>query len=258
MPKHTSSVLESEKSDRLLLARLEDLDNYAQRYCYAQSTHFLNERQQNLLASRANSLKLNFMLYGGYEEAERKVLTVFPSGFDAEPAYCDVCAVTAEYPRQNELSHRDFLGTLTAGGIKRECIGDILTQEGRCVFFVTSDLVEYCTSQICRIGGVSVTITEGYNGTLPVAHEFDSISATVASPRLDCVVKALINCSRESAAELITHGLVTLCGVEQLSVSATVGEGDKISIRRHGKFIIDAIGQRTRKGRICLNGRKYR
>lgn len=39
--------------------------------------------------------------------------------------------ITAEFPRQYSLTHRDFLGALMNLGLRREAIGDILVEEGR-------------------------------------------------------------------------------------------------------------------------------
>lgn len=77
-----------------------------------------------------------------------------------------------------------------------------------------------------------------------------------ASPRLDAVVKALIGTSREEAARLIAAGLVSLNHLPSLSASAPVREGDCLSVRGKGRYMVDALGPPTRKGRLALSARK--
>lgn len=68
-------------------------------------------------------------------------------------------------------------------------------------------------------------MTAGYTGALPAGRAYAPIRDTVASPRLDAVVKALIGTSREEAARLIAAGLVSLNHLPSLSASAPVREG---------------------------------
>ena len=43
----------------------------------------------------------------------------------------------------------------------------------------------------------------------------------------------------------------------KLPPSCRVEEGSKLSVRGKGKFIIDRLGPLTKKGRLCVSGRKY-
>lgn len=72
-------------------------------------------------------------LYGGREEAERKILRF---GSEAELGYeqpFPICCIrirplSAKFA--DKLSHRDYLGALMNLGIERSTIGDILPGEG--------------------------------------------------------------------------------------------------------------------------------
>ena len=79
----------------------------------------------------------------------------------------------------------------------------------------------------------------------------------IASARLDCAVAAALGTSREKASAIIRSGLVMLNHEETDSVSLAVGDGDIISIRGKGRFILDSVGPPTKKGRLKLAGRKY-
>ena len=67
----------------------------------------------------------------------------------------------------------------------------------------------------------------------------------------------LAGTGRERAAQMISGGFVSINHRETLSTAARVHDGDVISIRRCGRFIIDALGPKTKKGRLSIRCRKY-
>ena len=95
-----------------------------------------------------------------------------------------------------------------------------------------------------------------YDGPLPQAHTFIPIEDTIASPRLDAVVKALLRCSREDAAQHIIAGYVSVDHIMTQHVSMRVNAPCVVSIHGAGRFIIDQIGPPTKKGRLRLTARK--
>ena len=106
----------------------------------------------------------------------------------------------------------------------------------------------------CNLVGVTVQVD--YQGELPVMRTYQEISETIASPRLDAVVKALLRISREEAARQIRAGSVSLDHRPIEDVAATVPAPSTVSIRGCGRFIIDRIGPPTKKGRLLLQARK--
>ena len=92
---------------------------------------------------------------------------------------------------------------------------------------------------------------------LPAAHSFQPVGGVIASERLDCLVALLAGSGREKAAQMISGGYVSVNHRETDSVSAKVNEGDVISIRRYGRFIVDSLGPYTKKGRLSIKCRKY-
>ena len=108
-----------------------------------------------------------------------------------------------------------------------------------------------------KIGREGVTLEVGYQGEFPVAHHFLPLHNTVASPRLDAIVKALVGCSREQAAQLIVGGSVEVNHQPVESVSSGVIAPTVISVRGHGRFAVDEIGPPTKKGRLNITARQY-
>ena len=78
-----------------------------------------------------------------------------------------------------------------------------------------------------------------------------------ASLRLDAVVAATLNISRGNTEKLISSGYVKLNHREVLDRSKQVGEGDLLSIRNYGRFILKDIGNNTRKGRLHITVEKF-
>lgn len=155
------------------------------------------------------------------------------------------------------LSHRDWLGSLMALGIKRETLGDICCFEGEAYVFAEPRAAAYIESSLCRAGRAKVSAEIC---TLPkdfkIELNFENISTTIASPRIDGVVRALCNVSRDDAAALVSSGLVELNYFTETEVDAKVCRGDIISIRGRGKFFVDSTEDQTKKGRFRLLARK--
>ena len=87
--------------------------------------------------------------------------------------------------------------------------------------------------------------------------EFEELTDTLASNRLDNVVSALMNTSRSKATEVINRGFVS---VNHLAVTKTdfeIEEGDILSLRGGGRFIADSLSDKSRKGRIIFKYRKF-
>ena len=56
---------------------------------------------------------------------------------------------------------------------------------------------------------------------------------------------------------LAVLGFAVLEGIVLLGGRTRVAEGDVLSIRGHGKYIIDRLGPLTQKGRLSVQCRKY-
>jgi RNA-binding protein YlmH len=247
----------SEQND-FLSARILDALRLAESRKRPHFVGFLDEREtvrtKNLL--RRESF-VNAQFWGGFPEAERVVLGAFPEFMTPDISAFPVTALTVEFRKQDRLTHRDFLGALLHAGLERSSLGDILTEEGRAVIFCRREVSGFLCSQVEKIGGVGVKITEGAQEPLPVAHRFADFSAVVASARLDCVTAAAVGTSREKAAAMIRSRLVELNHEEEDSPSADVHEGDILSVRGEGRYVIDRLGPPTKKGRLGIAGRKY-
>lgn len=239
----------------LLRDRLYDTVNICERTNKPKFLGFLSCEQVVFARNILSKLQSSYEFYGGYEDAQRVMLGCFPDW--AENVEFPITAVTAEFRKADVLTHRDVLGSLMALGLKRETVGDILIEEGRAIVFLCSENADYVISQISKIGKVGVTLEKGFVYPLPKAGEMIEQSVTVASERLDCVVSALIGVSRNKALEKIEQSLVTVNSIVTEKATARVTDGDIISVRSKGKFIIVSIQDRTKKDRLILKYKKY-
>ena len=247
----------SEGSNEILRARLEDTMRLCDKRGVPCYLGFLDLREQAEIQRMLSRIAGDFWrLFGGYDQAERRILAICPPYVDTTYAEFPLCSVAFRYRRVCKLTHRDFLGTLLSTGIRRDKIGDILCGEGFSVVFLHEEIADFICEQVQRVGGEGVTSERNYSGPLPLLHQYETIHETVASPRIDVLVKTLLRCSREKAAECIRLGLVSVDHLPLESVSDTISAPCTISIRGSGRYLIDQIGPQTKKGRLQLLARK--
>ncbi len=239
----------------LLTARISDTADIAYKTDNFKFLGFLSLEEAVLANKILEKQNIKFCFYGGYDSAERVMLCCMPSWSDT-PNF-PITAVTFSYREADKLTHRDFLGALMSLGLTREAVGDILVGEGKTVAFLSDEICEYVLTQLNKIGRVGVTLKKGYLEPLPQKGELAEFSVTVVSTRLDCIVAALSNCSRNTATELILSGFVSLNSQTVEKLTKTVCESDAVTIRGKGKFIISSLSDVTRKNRIVLKYKKY-
>ena len=241
----------------LLKARISDTIDISNKTSMYKRIGFLSEEEIEICNNIAAKQKARFCFFGGYTGAKRQLFVALPEWADSAEDFNIVSALTFSFKKEYTLAHRDFLGALMSVGLTRESIGDILTESGRAVVFCLPEVAEYIKQQITKVGNVGVIITDGYTGNLPNARQVIEKSASVASMRLDNVVSAITNCSRNKAQTLIEGGFVKHCSVPETKITATVKSGDSVSVKGFGRFNILGSAGQTKSGRSILKFSKY-
>lgn len=242
---------------KLFKAKIEDLFSACRRKNIVKFSPFLDDSEQYMAKQIADLQGLPCMFFGGYDNATRKMLGVFPDYLEPDGVHFPVSIITAEYKKEYTLSHRDFLGALMGLKIKREVVGDIVIGEGKTILMV-SNTVEKCVMQeLQKVGRVGVKLSLGFDTPIENKTKFEIISGTVASIRLDTVVSLLTRLSRERSVALIKSGTVCVNYKEQCSVSSTINVDDIITIRGYGKFIFCGTDGVTKKERLHITCKKY-
>lgn len=240
--------------DRVLLAKIWDKINTGPQKNIPANTGFLSPRELEMARFLFGNLE-GLHTFGGYDEAERKMLIYLPDYMEqnclAEDA--PLVCLRATFYDGDSPSHRDFLGALMGCGISRESIGDICVGKGSCDFFVTEEIAPYLLQNFTGAGRTKVHLEQIPLGEVSVPEpEVKEIRDTVASLRLDSVIASGFRIGRSAAAQHITAGKVAIDGLPCEKPDRPVEEGCKISVRGLGKIKLKTVNGRTKKGRISV------
>lgn len=241
----------------ILEARLFDAISVCNKRSIPKFVGFLDASGAALAVAVAKKEKAKYMLYGGYTHAERMYFGVFPDWCEPDASYFPFVKLKIINKSARRLEHRDILGALMSAGIERDTVGDILPEERQAFVFISQTVADHVLNEITKIASSGVEIVVDDTLYVPQQNGFIEGTDTVASARIDCIVSALGNCSRNIASEYIVSGLVSLNGLEVQKVTKEVTAGDVLTVRKKGKFIIDSVNDLTKKGRIVLKYRKY-
>lgn len=249
-------------TNELLFSRIDDMLRRAEDGIAAYSP-FLNETEREevraYLKNRSGDLTCRF--FGGYENAERTRLFIYPDYYELEDISDCIKAVLICGSGYNELKHSSYLGALTALGIDRAKMGDIVVFENRAVLFADESIARFllCSpSPLTSVGRDKVKVAEfDVTEDFQSQKEFKDVFDTVASPRLDCIVAALAGLSREKAKALVQSGSVMVNHIPRDAIDLSVSENDTLTIRGFGKFIIVSLADKTKKDRYKLIAKKY-
>lgn len=237
---------------KLLLSRVKDLirnncgeDNFL---------GFFNEHETSVVSTFLDKNYVEYSLYGGYENATRVMLSL---GFS--DSQFPITPLHVKSRGTKSLTHRDYLGSLMGLGIKRECVGDIITlNDKEAVVFVRSDISAYIQSELSKVASSSVNVSLYQGDTSEFTANFEQLRLIVSSMRIDNVVSACANCSRAGSAQLISGEKVFVNYLQANKPSKLLSEGDVISIRGCGKFIIAQQMGITKKDRLVINVLHYK
>ena len=246
--------------DRLLLAKLWDKINSGLRRSIPANTCFLSPRELEMSRYLFGELE-GLIPFGGYEEAERKMLVYLPEYMDESSLYEEdsplVCLRCTFYEGDSP-SHRDFLGALMGAGIGRETVGDICVDKGSCDFFVTAEIAPYILQNFTSAGRTKLQIQ-----AIPLTEaqipepEVKEIRDTLASIRLDSVISSGFRVGRSLAAQYVSAGKAAINGLPCEKPDKAVAEGAVISVRGLGKIKLESVNGQTKKGRISVVIHRY-
>ena len=244
----------------MLLAKLWDKIDGGLRRNVPSSTCFLSPREQELARYLFGDAP-GLTFFGGYDDAERRMLCYLPDYLDESALWAEdspVVCLRATFFRGDTPTHRDFLGALMGAGIGRETVGDIYVATGRCDFLVTRDILPYVLQNLTDAGRTRLHLEQIPLSALEAPEQkTKQIRGTVSSLRLDGVVAEGFALSRSRAAEVIAAGKTELNYTLCTKPDRIVAEGDVISVRGLGKMRLEAVGGNTKKGRISIEICRY-
>lgn len=233
----------------ILKNRLKELSTRSRNRGIYLYSDFLNLYEQTVLYEE---VKNDVTLLGGFPDAERKIACFGNEnefGYEPIPPITILCIEPLSQKFSDDLTHRDFLGSLIGLGIKRETLGDIIITENKGYVFCLENIAKYITDNLFKVKHTNVSCSvcdELPENALPKPKEEVVI---VSSLRLDVGISAIYNISRSKSSALVDGEKVFINGRLINSSSKNIELGDTVSVRGFGRFrYVNILGD-TRKGR---------
>lgn len=218
-------------------------------------TPFLDPRQQFIVQSIVGQYEdLALYFFGGYEAAERKKIYLAPAYFEPKEEDYQIELVEIDYPKKFvTLSHGQILGTLTGAGIKRDTIGDIITDGERWQFFVDEPIFPYLKTQMDQIGKAAVQLNQvSFDQYVETEKKWETQTEIVSSLRLDAVIAGVFHLSRGKVKDLISSGRVKINWKQTERPDTELMIHDVLSIRGFGRMEVREVQGRTKKAKYVL------
>ena len=234
--------------------RFQELADRSRERGYAVYSDFLGLAEISELSTIRFSVPST--LWGGYENAERCVVCFGDREYFNDNSDYPVNCILIKPVNQkfaDNLTHRDFLGSLMGLGIRREMLGDIIISENCGYLFCLDTITDYIIQNLTQVRHTTVeccVTREIPEDALPQPENNEII---VSSERLDVIVSAIYKMSRSQVLPLFHTEKVFVNGVVKFSPSTIVNNGDKISVRGFGRFIYKGVLRHTKKDRLVIS-----
>lgn len=251
--------------DKLLVSKLLDKITERDTRNNIVATDFLNMHEKAILRE---VLKMenaqNYLFTGGFPEAEREVLILFPDKLEEEYVKTQIgnfiTIIRITLPKYNEqYTHREYLGGIMKLGIKREKIGDIIVSKNGADVIVSVDIADFLRQELANLTRFSKSIIEqkAITELNQAEMQVEEIAIIVPSYRVDAVVSEVLRISRSKTSDIIDEERVFLNGTICKKGSKAVKMGDKITVRGKGRFEIGEELGSTKKDNVRIKILKY-
>ncbi len=199
-----------------------------------------------------------------FSDDERRMVGFFPddlalymSDDDIQTTF-PVLVLKIEPAFEGQLEHRALMGTVLGLGLDRRLFGDMIIVDNIGYILCHERSGKVVLDELISLGRTQVSVSIlNLKEARHIKPNTELIKTTVASLRLDGVIKALGGISRTDAAGAISRGHVKVNQVVVLKNHLRLAEGDIISIKGKGKYRIRTIGHRTKKDRIVIHIDRY-
>lgn len=255
-----------EKDDKILLAQVLDKIEMVEKKNKIEYTDFLDLSQIELVQKFINRIKIeNYMSYGGFEQAERKMFVIYPEKFNSTVVEKNlsniVQIIRIELPDdlKGKYTHRDYLGAVIKLGIERKKVGDIIVDSNGADIIIDKDVSKFLVENLgslTRFSKSTITV-QNIEDLRPVEIKKEEIEIIVSSLRLDNVISELARCSRNKALDIINTERVFVNFECETKKTKQIKPGDMVTIRGKGRFFIKEIVGQTRSGRTVIRVEKY-
>lgn len=234
--------------------RFEELASRSNEKGYAVYSDFLGLSEISELSSMRFSVSTK--LWGGYENSERCVACFGDREYFTDNTDYPIKCILIKPVNQkfaDNLTHRDFLGSLMGLGIRREVLGDIIINENCGYLFCLETITGYIIENLTQVRHTTVECSVTDSIPEKVFSHPESKEIIVSSERLDVIVSAIYKMSRSQVLPLFHTEKVFVNGAVKTGPSVTVKNGDKISVRGFGRFVYKGVLRHTKKDRFVIS-----
>ncbi|MEG0546900.1 MAG: YlmH/Sll1252 family protein [Oscillospiraceae bacterium] len=219
-------------------------------------SEFLNIDEQDVLAR--TKLFSALKLCGGYENAERQIAGFCEDDILKKDFPISLIEVSPNLQKfADDLTHRDFLGTLMGLQIKREVLGDIIIYENCGYIFCLNSICDYILENLIKVKHTNVKCRKIEELPIEAVKIPEKVELVVASERLDVIISAVYKLSRGNSQKLFSARRIFINNKMTENTSYTLSEGDVVSARGFGRFIYEGKERETKKGRNVVSVRVY-
>jgi len=256
------------EEDRILISKLLDKIEFVEKRNTVEHTDFLDIKQRTTLENILKSMKYtNYRIYGGYENAERTIIIIYPDKLAEvfENEYFDysniVEVIRIKLPNElrGKYNHRNYLGAIIKLGMKREKVGDILVDINGADLIVKKEVTNYLKVSLAELTRFNKSMIEDINikelNITPPKTEI--LNIIIPSMRVDSIVSEIIRTSRSKVIEIINAERVFVNGDIINKNAKMLKENDMITVRGKGRFKVNKIVNSTKKGNLVLEVEKY-
>ena len=252
--------------EKIFLAQVTDKIEFCRQKERIEYTDFLDMYQISLIKNFLKKMNFkNYILYGGFEDSERKILIIYPEKYNIDmiqknySKFIKIIRISLNEEEKGKYTHRNYLGGIVKLGMKREKVGDILVFDDGADILVKSETAETLKQELG-------TLTRFENSKLEIINienlrkqqiKIEEVNIIVPSLRLDNFVSDLARTSRSKAVQIIDSERVFINGQSETKASKQIKLGDVITIRGKGRFVVKEFAGNTRSGRNIVKIEKY-
>ena len=255
-----------EQDERILLSNILDKINFIEKRNKIENSNFLNLYQISLVENFLKKIRYNnWCLWGGYDNAERKVLILYPEKLTKEMVkknfnkIMKIVRVILPETEKGKYSHKNYLGGIVKLGLDREKVGDILVQNNGADIIVLEESIKFLIQELPMLKRFenSTIIEKSIDELKMIEPKIEEIKIIVPSLRLDNFVSDLARTSRNKTVEIIKSERVFINGKLETKTSKQIKENDTITIRGKGRFAVKEFTGTTRSGRTIVIVEKF-
>lgn len=228
--------------------------------CYEKNkpyvTSFLSMSEQEIVKMEIKKYPTLYLKFdGGIKNAEYQKAIITPYEMDLDNG---ITILKISYNKKYlTLTHRILLGSLMHLGISRDRVGDIMICDDTAYVAVSDSISDYIINELTSISHQRVEISKTDED---IILEDKGIEKTifVASNRLDAIISASYNISRDDSSLLIDKEMVKVNQKIVIKSFQSLNPCDIISVAHKGRIKITEISGLSRSGRIIIQVKIYR